>query len=338
MIASVPLAIGHLEAQPSKTHIVQSAVLVVWLMSCLYLFTHVVCFQSVHFRGERPLTLVETIYLMAQVLTTVGHGDIVPADTHAQIVVGLYVLFTILLIADLVSAVVHLAITRTHEYTRKLTQYTQDRLEDVAARAQCSNDECVDTMESLHRHKATLPWMRLRSALATFLFLVTLGVLFYHYYPGENKSWLEGMYMSVITLSTVGFGAVIPSTEAGKVFGAFWMLFGVVSLLSLVSGLTELILAMKAREKWIHEDVYAELDNLRKRAKQNSESNQLMVNRYEFQRFALLHSRMLNRAEIEKIERTFQAFGPDHFDTVPLEAIERATLLGQQEAVKSVDS
>merc|ERR1719221_1792560 len=66
--------------------------------------------------------------------------------------------------------------------------------------------------------------MRVVVSTFNFLVLVALGVLFYHLYPGEEKTVFNAVYMSVITLSTVGFGVVTPQTEAGKVFGAFWML------------------------------------------------------------------------------------------------------------------
>jgi len=328
MIASVPLAIARLEARPSKTHIVQSAVLLTWLVSCLYLFTHVVQFESIHFRGQRPLTLVETIYLMAQVLTTVGHGDISPANPKAQVIVAFYVFFTILLIADMVSAVVHLAMTRTHDYTKKLTQFYLERQEKVAKRSQNLGKDISADVELLHRGKPSLPWKKFCATWSIFLSLVSVGVLFYHLFPGENKSWLESIYMSVITLTTVGFGSVVPATEAGKVFGAFWMLFGVVSLLSVVSGCTELILAFKAREQWSQEDEHRELDNLRRRVAEAGKGGDLLVSKTEFIRFAILQSRRMDGNELEKIERTFEAFCPDSNGNVTFKAIERATLFG----------
>jgi len=332
MIASVPLVIACLEAKPTRTDIVQSVVLLLWLVSCVYLFTHVVKFQSVHFVGQRPLTLVETIYLMAQVLTTVGHGDILPADATAQVVVGLYVLFTILLIADMISAVIHLAIARTREYTKELAFFSQERLEEVASCSVSSSGN--HGIQLCHHRNASLPWRKFLKTLAAFLLLVLVGVLFYHYYPGENKTWWQGTYMSIITLTTVGFGSELPATEAGKVFGSFWMLFGVVSLLSLVSGLTELMLAIKAREQWSQEEAKLEIERLRKRLSLSTEnSKNLMVSRHEFLRFALVHSTMIGREELEKIDTTFQAFGPNEDDDVPLELIERAIVFGRHDTI-----
>lgn len=332
MIASVPLAIAHLEAKPTNTNMAQTIVLFAWLVSCLFLFTRVVKFRSVHFKGERPLTLVETIYLMAQVLTTVGHGDITPATPKGEAVVMLYVLFTIVLIADMVSAVVSLAISHTRDYTKKLTEIALDRQAIVATRSQMLCKDLAADVEVLRRGRAPLPWTKFCTTWAIFLFLVLIGVMFYHFFPGENKSWLDGIYMSVITLTTVGFGSVLPATEAGKVFGAFWMLFGVVALLSVVSGCTELILAIKAREKWSREDERIELDRLRHRAAKAADGGDLLVHREDFLRFAILQSRMMGTEELEKIDRTFQAFSPDKDGNVAFERIERASLFGVYDA------
>merc|ERR1719420_1310827 len=87
------------------------------------------------------------------------------------------------------------------------------------------------------------------SGLTLTLFVVG-GGLFWHFFPGEGKTWLQAIYMSIITLSTVGFGAFTATTEGGKVFGAFWMIFGVAALVSFVSTFTELMLKVKEREKF----------------------------------------------------------------------------------------
>eukprot|EP00931_Biecheleriopsis_adriatica_P092494 TRINITY_DN66303_c0_g1_i1.p1 TRINITY_DN66303_c0_g1~~TRINITY_DN66303_c0_g1_i1.p1 ORF type:complete len:461 (+),score=82.62 TRINITY_DN66303_c0_g1_i1:43-1383(+) len=328
LIASVPVVIGSLDKKPSRTQFLQSAGLLAWLMMCLYLFTQKVEFTSVHFHGHRPLTLVETIYLMAQVLTTVGHGDISPADEWSQAVVGAYVLFTILLIADMVSAVVHVAVVNTRGYyMHKLESYSKEVFTGTEEQLRLKSDLDIGEQDDwLRREAPYLPWPQLMAKLAGFILFVIIGASFYHFYPGEERTWSEGIYMSIITLSTVGFGAVLPLTEAGKVFGAFWMLFGVVSLLSLVGGFTELMLAAKARDLWDLAEEHAELVNLRKNASLK-EDGTLVVSKYEFLRFGMLHSKLARREELAKIEQTFESLGPDSDGSLRLESIETAVLV-----------
>merc|ERR1719171_2788526 len=82
------------------------------------------------------------------------------------------------------------------------------------------------------------------SSAIVFCGFVLLGTSFFTLYPGENKTAGQGIYMSLITLSTVGFGAFTPTTHGGMVFGAFWMLFGVASLASLVSSRAAFAMAL----------------------------------------------------------------------------------------------
>merc|ERR550537_1580352 len=107
MIASIPFILhlfGRGASKPVMVAIIEGVVLMIWLIGGLLLFTHVVLFQSPHFGDQlRPLTLVEAFYLFAQIITTVGYGDITPAYTRGQVFVGIFVFFSLVLIAGMVS-------------------------------------------------------------------------------------------------------------------------------------------------------------------------------------------------------------------------------------------
>lgn len=44
----------------------------------------------------------------------------------------------------------------------------------------------------------------------------------------EERSFLDGFWYALVTITTVGYGDVVPATEAGRVFGFFLIVFGVV--------------------------------------------------------------------------------------------------------------
>merc|ERR1719473_160956 len=74
-----------------------------------------------------------------------------------------------------------------------------------------------------------------------------IGVFFYHYYPGEEKSWWESIHLTVITFTTVGLGDIVPATGVGMLFAAFWILFGVMSFTIFVGSFAGLLLAATKR-------------------------------------------------------------------------------------------
>jgi voltage-gated potassium channel len=51
------------------------------------------------------------------------------------------------------------------------------------------------------------------------------GALFFH--KIEHWSWLNSFYFCTITLTTVGYGDFVPTTDAGKLFYIFYVLAGI---------------------------------------------------------------------------------------------------------------
>merc|ERR1719160_2102833 len=106
MIASVPLVIHLFRSQKRLTLVIflEGLALLAWLIIGLVCFTQFVEFQSPHFGNDiRTLTLVEAVYLFAQILTTVGYGDITPAHAGGQALIACFVLVAIILIAEMIS-------------------------------------------------------------------------------------------------------------------------------------------------------------------------------------------------------------------------------------------
>lgn len=66
---------------------------------------------------------------------------------------------------------------------------------------------------------------RLKYALSLMLVAILFGILGYRFI--EHVSWFDAYYMSLVTLSTVGFGEVIPLSYMGRVFTSFLILFNI---------------------------------------------------------------------------------------------------------------
>lgn len=245
MIASIPFTLhmfGGGGSRPPIVAIIEGACLLVWLIGGLILFTQVLLFQSPHFGDEiRPLNLVEAVYLFAQIITTVGYGDITPAKTRGQVFVGFFVFIAIILIGGMVSEIANIIIGSFESETKKMIEKATALLErgGVSKKSDAAPHKIGPVAPSF------LPV--LYTAIG-FSCMCAAGTCFYHFYPGEGKSVGQGVYMSLITLSTVGFGAFTPVTEAGMVFGAFWMILGVASLGSVVGAFTAYVVALKKYE------------------------------------------------------------------------------------------
>lgn len=58
-----------------------------------------------------------------------------------------------------------------------------------------------------------------------FFALVVVGVLFYKHV--ENLNWIDAIYFTCITITTLGYGDITPQTDIAKLFTAFYGFLGV---------------------------------------------------------------------------------------------------------------
>jgi voltage-gated potassium channel Kch len=61
-------------------------------------------------------------------------------------------------------------------------------------------------------------------SISTLLVLAN-GTIVYHFVEGWR--WLDSLYFSVITLTTVGYGDLSPQTDFGKIFTIIYILTGI---------------------------------------------------------------------------------------------------------------
>lgn len=71
-----------------------------------------------------------------------------------------------------------------------------------------------------------------RDLLITSLIILLVGTFTYHYL--EGWSYVDSLYFSVITLTTVGYGDFSPQTNGGKIFTIFYIFIGLGMILSFI--------------------------------------------------------------------------------------------------------
>lgn len=65
------------------------------------------------------------------------------------------------------------------------------------------------------------------------LVIILIGAVAYHYI--EGWSWLDSIYFSLVTITTLGFGDITPVTTAGKIFTIFYIIVGVGLILTFIN-------------------------------------------------------------------------------------------------------
>lgn len=81
--------------------------------------------------------------------------------------------------------------------------------------------------------------------------VILTGMFVYHFL--EDWRWLDALYFSVITLTTVGYGDFSPQTDAGKIFTIFYIIVGIGIILTFIDSVythfNRHTLEMKKRRK-----------------------------------------------------------------------------------------
>lgn len=92
-----------------------------------------------------------------------------------------------------------------------------------------------------------VPHKRIRLKIGALVGLTTsiviIGMIFYHHV--EHFDYIDALYFSVITLTTVGYGDFSPSTDIGKIFTIVYIIVGIGILMAFIDTLSQRLVASK---------------------------------------------------------------------------------------------
>ncbi|WP_044403507.1 TrkA family potassium uptake protein [Lacinutrix sp. Hel_I_90] len=170
---------------------------------------------------------------------------------------------------------------------------------------------------------------KIYTAFALLFIVLLIGVLGFRTISGY--SWVDAVYMTVITITTVGFGEVQPLDDASKIFTIFLILSSIVIVGYALSIITEYILSKNNYEDLIQKRMQKKIDKLKDHTiicGYGRNGKQAAVKLMSYKKpFVIVEK---NKAVIEKFqnESTPFVFGNANEDEVLFQAgIERASTL-----------
>ena len=102
---------------------------------------------------------------------------------------------------------------------------------------------------------------KLLNASLAILSMIFIGTLGFHFI--ENLTWLDSVYITVETVTTVGYGDIPPKSVEGRIFATLFMLFGVGTVLYALTVLAQAIIQSEIIEALGINQKMREMEKLR---------------------------------------------------------------------------
>ncbi|KAL4586311.1 hypothetical protein LXL04_010947 [Taraxacum kok-saghyz] len=183
----------------------QSVVLlIVYLLCGVFIYWY----NRKHFIGKETYVVVDALYFCIVTMCTIGYGDILPNSPVTKIFSIMFVLVGFGFIDILLSGMV---------------SYVLDIQENYLLRS-LSNGKRRDHPSYMIDYKKGRMRIRMKVGLALGVVVLCIGIGVGVMHFVERLSWLDSVYLSVMSVTTVGYGDIGFSTTAGRVFACGWLL------------------------------------------------------------------------------------------------------------------
>ncbi|KAG5235214.1 two-pore potassium channel [Salix suchowensis] len=161
------------------------------------------------FEGIETHPVVDALYFCIVTMCTIGYGDITPNSTSTKLFSILFVLVGFGFIDILLSGMVG--------YVLDLQESHLLRNVKRGAEKKSAGSYIIDVKKGRMRIR-----MKVGFALGVVVLCIGVGAGAMHFV--ESLGWLDSLYLSVMSVTTVGYGDRAFNSLAGRVFASIWLL------------------------------------------------------------------------------------------------------------------
>ncbi|KAM3699003.1 hypothetical protein ACB098_06G230400 [Castanea mollissima] len=270
----------------------------------LYVIIVVTIFMtSGSFRGHTTFKPVDALYFTVVTLCTVGYGDIVPDSTFTKLFTCFYIIVGFVIFEFLLNSFVTHICNKQEEVL--LSSVDENKYKNLF------HSYMIDTKKGRVR-------IRTKVGLASGVVIgcIAIGTITVHFV--EGMSWVDGFYLSITSVTTVGYGDYAFTTIEGRCFAIIWLLVSTLAVAKAFLYLTELRIERRNRRfaQWIlhkkitaRDLVAADLDH------------DGTISKAEFIIYKLTMMRRITQRETLQIAKEFDLQDTRHFGKLTLNDI-----------------
>ncbi|XP_008778258.1 two-pore potassium channel 5-like [Phoenix dactylifera] len=249
------------------------------------------------FSGVETHPAVDALYFCIVTLCTIGYGDIHPLTPATKAFSCVFVLVGFGLIDVLLSGAVN---------------YVLDVQENLILASARGGDGAASYVFDAEKGRMRI---RMKVALAIGVVLLCVGVGTLALYLVEDLDWMDSVYLSVMSVTTVGYGDRAFNTLPGRIFASFWLLVSTLAVARAFLYLAEARIDKRHRRiaKWVlHRDLTVE-DLLAADLNQNG-----FISKSEFVIYKLKEMGKIGERDILQICNQFNKLDPNNIGKITL--------------------
>ncbi|KAK9696922.1 hypothetical protein RND81_08G005200 [Saponaria officinalis] len=196
---------GALEKPKPATHAIvkQACVLLLVYLSFGIL---IYWFNRHNFSVRETHPVVDALYFCIVTMCTIGYGDITPNSTVTKLFSILFVLVGFGFIDILLSGMVTYALDMQESYLLKVVKAGKQ-----------AKSVIIDVKKGRMRIR-----LKVGLALGVVFLCIGVGVGVMHFV--EELNWVDAFYLSVMSVTTVGYGDRAFTSLNGRIFASIWLL------------------------------------------------------------------------------------------------------------------
>ncbi|KAI3466799.1 hypothetical protein Pfo_023462 [Paulownia fortunei] len=192
--------------QFGKPSIVRQGVML--LIVYLSLGVVIYSFKRDSFRGTETHPVVDALYFCIVTMCTIGYGDITPDSTTTKLFSITFVLVGFGFIDILLTGMLSYMLDFQENYLLRTIK---------GVGAHDPGSYIIDVKKGRMRIR-----MKVALALGVVVLCIGIGVTFMHFV--ERLDWLDSFYLSVMSVTTVGYGDRVFNSLPGRIFASMWLL------------------------------------------------------------------------------------------------------------------
>ncbi|XP_021769919.1 two-pore potassium channel 5-like [Chenopodium quinoa] len=266
--------------------------------------------------GVETHPIVDALYFCIVTMCTIGYGDITPLTPFTKLFSCLFVLVGFGFIDILLSGVLN--------YVLDLQE--QNILSDIL------HHQTNNVHNSNLNHNRNPPFLRfltlrlvdvqkgrmrirLKVGLALLVLILCIGVGTLFLYFVEQLSLVDSLYLSALSVTTVGYGDKAFSTLSGRLFASVWLLFSTLAVARSFLFLVEARIHKRQRTiaKWVLQRDITPLDLFAANINNND-----FINKSEYVIFKLKEMGKIGEQDISQICHQFEKLDSNNMGRITL--------------------